>query len=292
MQRSSLYVDSHIHISHHLYDQVFPYADYDGEGFLVKECGTREQLIGELKGVIGFVIDPAIDVDSNQTLLDLSGKYPDFIYPAVGLHPTRTPDTPWRERHRIEELAGNGRVVAIGELGLDYHYDRKEQHRLRQKRWFRWELDLADKKGLPLILHIREADKDAIRILRRYKNKLHGGVAHCFSSGPSVAKILTEELGLCLGIGGTLLMKQEISAELAESVKATPLKYLMLETDGPYVKPENKSEDISRKKWQKARNTSLIIPAVAERIAEIKGVSVEEVKLTTTENVLRVFCGI
>ena len=87
-------------------------------------------------------------------------------------------------------------------------------------------------------------------------------------------------------------MKQEISAELAESVKATPLKYLMLETDGPYVKPENKSEDISRKKWQKARNTSLIIPAVAERIAEIKGVSVEEVKLTTTENVLRVFCGI
>ena len=179
-------------------------------------------------------------------------------------------------------------MIAIGETGLDYHYERREQHRLKQKIWFRWQIRLADELGLPLILHIRMADEDAIRILRRNKKKLHGGVCHCFCGGADVAHIYTEELGLCLGIGGTLLMKPEYSDPLQKAVAAVPIKYLLLETDGPYVKP-GRPEGITGKKWTKARNTSLILPAVASRIAEIKEIAVEDVFRITSENTRRLF---
>ena len=103
-----------------------------------------------------------------------------------------------------------------------------------------------------------------------------------------MAKVYTQELGLCLGIGGSLLMEGERSLALAEAVKETPLSYLLLETDGPYVKPK-RPEAIPKKQWEKARNTSLILPAVAGRIAQIKGISEEEVIRVTDENVHRVF---
>ena len=180
------------------------------------------------------------------------------------------------------------KVIAIGETGLDYHYERKKQHRLRQKMWFKWQIRLAEELKRPLILHIREAHEDAISILRKNKNRLHGGVCHCFVGDASVAKIYTEELGLSLGIGGYLLMQSEESKLLSEVVKVTPIEYLILETDGPFVKPE-KPENISKKKWEHARNTSLILPAVASKIAMIKGIMQEEVMRITEENTRRVF---
>ena len=132
------------------------------------------------------------------------------------------------------------------------------------------------------------AEEDALRILRRNRLKLHGGVCHCFGGGPDAARAYTEELGLCLGIGGTLLMDPEISEPLREAVRAVPMEYLLLETDGPYVRPA-KPERITGKKWMKARNTSLILPAVAEEIAKLKGVSAAEVIRVTEENTKRVF---
>jgi len=189
---------------------------------------------------------------------------------------------------KVRSYAKDKRIIAIGETGLDYHYERSEQHRLRQKIWFRWQIELADKLSLPLILHIRMADEDAIKILRRKKEKLHGGVCHCFGSGPENAKVYTDELGFCLGIGGTLLMRPEISAPLQNAVRETSLEYLMLETDGPYVKPI-KPEDISNKSWENARNTGLILPSVAKHVAELKRVTVEEVLKISEENTRRVF---
>ena len=188
----------------------------------------------------------------------------------------------------MRSFAGEEGVVAIGETGLDYHYERWQQHRIRQKIWFRWLIRLADEKKLPLILHIRNADEDAIKILRRYRGRLHGGVCHCFCSGPEAAKIYTQELGLCLGIGGALLEGRERTRRLQEAVAATPLSFLLLETDGPYVKPARPAQ-VSRKKWEKARNTSLILPAVAEEIARIKGVDVSLVERVTEENTRRLF---
>ena len=282
-------IDSHLHLSYKYFEQTFPYIAMEKDEYLIK-YGNRASLIDEMKaaGVVCF-IEPAIDVDSNQLLLNLSKEYPDYIYPAVGNHPTRCINSSLGDFKKVRLYAEqNKNIVAIGETGLDYHYERIKQHRIRQKIWFLWQINLADRLNLPLVLHIRMADEDAIKILRRNKGKLHGGVCHCYGSGPDEAKIYTEELGLCLGIGGTLLMRQDISAPLKEAVKSTPLEYLMLETDGPYVKPL-KPEGISKKSWIKARNTALILPAVAKRIAELKDISVEEVLKVSEENTKRVF---
>lgn len=281
-----MFVDSHIHLTHHLFEGAVPCIDVSkaDERITYK---NRDALIESMKQEgIGFFVEPGIDLESNYKILQLADSYMDFLYPAVGVHPTRTPQTKWKRRKEIEELSKDSRVAAIGELGLDYHYERKKQHRIKQKLWFVWQLLLADKMQLPLILHIRLADEDAIRILRYCKKRLHGGVCHCFNRGLDLAKIYTEEFGFMLGIGGSLL--QENCKELEEAVREIPLKYLLLETDGPYVKPA-KPERLSEKQWRKARNTSLIIPDIAARIAELKGIDVSEVEKTTTENAKRLF---
>lgn len=281
-------IDSHIHLSYKYYDQTFPYIGMESEKYVI-QTGSRESLIAEMKEHgIEYCIEPAIDVDSNELLLRLSEEYKGYIYPAVGNHPTRCIRSALRDWGRVKEYAEREGVIAIGETGLDYHYERREQHRLKQKIWFLCQIGLADKLGLPLILHIRAADEDAIRILRKNKKKLHGGVCHCFCGGSVEAKIYTEEFGLCLGIGGTLLMKPEISEPLRQAVIDTPIKYLILETDGPYVKPQ-RPEAVTGKKWAKARNTSLILPAVAARIAELKGMMSEDVLKITEDNTRRVF---
>lgn len=280
-------IDSHLHLSYKTFNQTFPYIAVEGEEYAIR-YGNRESLIKEMKNAgITYCIEPAIDVDSNRLLLENSLMYPDFIYPAVGNHPTRCIHSNISDFERLSSYAKNNRIIAIGETGLDYHYNRLAQHRLRQKVWFRYQINLADQLKLPLILHIRMADKDAISILLRNKDKLHGGVYHCFKGGSEIARQYTE-LGFCLGIGGSLLMKSENSNALMDSVKNTPLEYLMLETDGPYVKPA-KPNDISKKSWEKARNTSLILPFVVQKIAEVKSVSVEDVIRITEENTRRVF---
>ena len=282
-------IDSHIHLTYKYFDQIFPYIDFDGEDFKIVADGRRDALIDEMKSRgISCCIEPAIDVDSNELLLNLSKGCDGFIYPAVGNHPTRCINSKLRDFKRVKKFSEGDGIIAIGETGLDYHYERKDQHRLKQKIWFQWQINLADKLGLPLILHIRQADEDAVKILRKNQKKLHGGVCHCFCGGADIARIYTEEFGLCLGIGGTLLMKPKYRRQMEETVIATPIEYLLLETDGPYVKPE-RPDAVTGKKWTKARNTSLILPAVAEKIAYLKGISVEEVLRITEENTKRVF---
>lgn len=282
-------IDSHIHLSFKYFDQNFSYIDFDGEVFSIGVNGRRKELIEEMKSRgVSCCIEPAIDVDSNERLLNLSKESGGFIYPAVGNHPTRCIHSKIRDFKRVKKFSEREGVIAIGETGLDYHYERREQHRLKQKIWFQWQINLADNLALPLILHIRLADEDAIKILRRNRKKLNGGVCHCFCGGSDVARIYTEELGFCLGIGGTLLMKPEYREQLEQAVIATPIEYLLLETDGPYVKPK-RPDDVTGKKWTKARNTSLILPAIAGRIAELKGMALDDVIKITEENTRRVF---
>lgn len=281
-----MFVDSHIHLSHHLYDGEVPCIDTLQAGQRILYI-NRDALIDKLKADgIECCVEPGIGLESNHEILKLSEAYPDFLYPAVGVHPTRAPWTKWKSQKELEALSNDKSVVAIGELGLDYHYERRKQHRIRQKRWFVWQLHLAHRRQLPLILHIRLADRDAIKILRHFKKKVHGGVVHCFNRGVDIAKVYTEEFGFMLGIGGSLL--QENCAELECAVRDVPLEYLLLETDGPYVKPA-KPEELSAKQWGKARNTSLIIPDIAARVAEIKDLDVAEVERITRENAKRLF---
>lgn len=293
-------IDSHIHLSHSLYNGNFPFLSMEGEKYCIHR-GTREQLIREIRSSgIDACIEPAIDIESNRKLLTLAEEYDGFLFPAVGVHPTRTyqykiiarDGSPvisrlnWKDRKQLETFANHPRVVAIGETGLDYHLPRNAQHRLRQKLWFLYQLKIAHKNNLPVILHIREADRDAIRILRRYQHYLHGGVCHCFQGSAEHAGIYTG-LGLKLGIGGSLLANTPGKNALEQAVIQTPLEYILLETDGPYVKPD--CPELPKKQLRKARNTSLILPAVAQRIAELKMCSLEEVLGVTSENALQLF---
>lgn len=293
--------DSHIHLSHVSFEGDFPYLNYNGTDFVLENDGTRDQLIDSMKAVgIAFCVEPAVELDSNERLLALAENLPGFLYPAVGVHPTRTYQyTTVDERDRrvtkrlkqkdfrlLEQYAQNPAVVAIGETGLDYHRERREQHRLVQKVWFVRQLLLAHRQNLPVVLHIRQADRDALWILRLFRHQLHGGVVHCFCGNGETAKAYTG-LGLMLGIGGSLLQAPALCADLEEAVRSTPIESLLLETDGPYVKPV--CPLLTGKQRKRARNTSLILPAVARRIAELKDMTQEDVERITTANTLRLF---
>ena len=281
-----MFADSHIHLSHRMFDGEVPcITEWKNSNGISRM--NREKLIRSLQqNGIAFVVEPGIELESNEKILALAEAYPDFVYPAVGVHPTRAPFTGWKLRKKLRDISKTESLVAIGELGLDYHYKRWKQHRWKQKRWFVWQIKLAEERKLPLILHIREADRDAISLLRRHRKRLQGGVCHCFHKGLNEAKIYTEEFGFYLGIGGYLLQKE--NAELCRVIREIPLEYLLLETDGPYVKPE-KPDAVTGKQWQKARNTSHTIPDIAEKIAEIKGIEIAEVERATTENARRLF---
>ena len=156
-----------------------------------------------------------------------------------------------------------------------------------QLRWFIFQILLAHHRKLPLVLHIRQADKMAIPILRLFKPFLHGGVAHCFYGDVSTAQAFIR-LGFHLGIGGTLLQDNEAGETLRETVRQIPLEHLLLETDAPYVHP---SCDVitSGKMRSKVRNTSLILPAIAQKIADLKNIDVETVERQTTQNTIDTF---
>ena len=283
-----MFIDSHAHYSHGKFDGEFPALTFDGVHYGSRTL-DREQLLEMLwAGGLACSVEPAIELDSNRVLLDFARKYPGKIFPAVGLHPSRTPNTPWNRRRELDHYAAEPGVVAIGELGLDYHTPRQDQHRLNQMRWFIYQLKLAKRTGLPLILHIREAHRDGIRILRHFGRGVSGGVLHCFSGTWDEAQEYLK-LGLHLGIGGALLQDKERTPAIQEAVRNTPLERIILETDSPYVLPECRQDLPAKADRKGLRNSSLIIPAVADKVAELKGLDRETVLRVTMENAVRLF---
>lgn len=211
-------IDTHIHVSHYLYDNEYFFLSVDGDGYLMQR-GTRAQMLRGFQAAgIKACIDPGIDIASNARILSMAHRNPGMLFAAVGVHPTRTTvyhaegsrggkthkKLFWRERKLLEKYSAEPNVVAIGETGLDYHLPRNAQHRICQKIWFIWQLKLAHKRNLPVILHVREAENDAIRILRRHRRLLCGRVCHCFRGTAKQAERYAE-LGLKVGIGGALL---------------------------------------------------------------------------------------
>lgn len=286
-------IDTHVHLSHYKFRGSFPYLAFEDGKCVLKGDGRIDKLIDEMKSNdIDFVIEPAISIESCDTLLALSRKYSDFIYPAVGVHPTRTykyatasdeKKLSFSQMKKLKEIAKEPDIIAIGETGLDYHHDRKEQHRIRQKIWFIYQIHLAKKKTLPLILHIRNAHSDALHILKFFKKQLNGGVCHCYTGNYDTAKKYIS-LGFKIGIGASLLCGNE---ELEDAVRRIPAESIILETDSPYVKPPH--EDIPAKKMRNARNTSLILPQVISKIAELRGIEADDVISFTSENTYDAF---
>jgi TatD DNase family protein len=260
---------------------------YDNDGYSLKE-GELPQLMQEMEEAnIRYFIEPGVSLQSCEEVLQLCAEYPGRIFPAIGVHPTRSIFEKWSDRHKLAEYANTPGVIAIGEIGLDYHYKREEQHRLKQHLWFIYQLNLAWKMKLPVILHVRDAHEDALRILRWHPARKLGGVIHCFYGSKEIAEQYLK-LGYYFGIGGSVLQLEERAKDLWEAIPGIPLDRILLETDAPFILPYCK-DVIQPKLLRRARNTSLILPAVINKIAELKDISADEVELSTTENTIRLF---
>ena len=159
-------IDSHAHYNHNSFKNSFRYLTRDENGYAIAE-GDREAVLWELleRNVL-YSVEPGVSLQSCEEILALAATYPGRIFPAVGVHPTRSISEKWADRKKLVALAKSAGVVAIGETGLDFHYKREEQHRLTQHMWFLYQLNLAWKLKLPVILHIRDAHAEALRILR------------------------------------------------------------------------------------------------------------------------------
>ena len=280
-------IDSHAHYNNNAYKKPFRYLSYDNDGYSLKE-GELPQLMQEMEEAnIRYFIEPGVSLQSCEEVLQLCVEYSGRIFPAIGVHPTRSIFEKWSDRHKLAEYANNPGVIAIGEIGLDYHYKREEQHRLKQHLCFIYQLNLAWKMKLPVILHVRDAHEDALRILRWHPARKLGGVIHCFYGSKEIAEQYLK-LGYHFGIGGSVLQLEERANNLWEAIPSIPLDRILLETDAPFILPYCK-DVIQPKLLRRARNTSMILPAVIKKIAELKGISADEVEQATTENTIRLF---
>ena len=247
------------------------HAHYDDAAF--EE--DRDSLLSSLPGAgIGRVINVCADADSLRTTMELTERYP-YVYGAVGIHPDGAGMLSEELLEEMRLLCRREKTVAVGEIGLDYYWD-KESHAL-QIHWFERQLALAGEEGLPVIIHSREAAADTLDVVKRVKVPESGGVMHCFSYSREMAREYLN-MGLYLGIGGVVTFKN--ARKLKEVVEYAPLSQLLLETDCPYLAPvPNRGK----------RNSSLYLPYMADEIAALKGVSREEVIEKTTENAFRLF---
>ena len=247
------------------------HAHYDDEAF----DEDRDQLLSSMKdGGVGCIVNVCASAGGFGGTLELIKAYP-FVYGAVGVHPDDAGIMTQDTLDEIRRLSHMEKMVAIGEIGLDYYWD-KENHE-KQIYWFERQLEVAREEKLPFIIHSRDAAKDTLDTMKRLHAGDIGGVVHCFSYGKEMAREYLD-MGLSLGIGGVLTFKN--ARKLVEVVEYAPLESLLLETDSPYLAPvPNRGK----------RNSSLNIPYVVEKIAEIKGVSREEVEEITWKNSFRVF---
>ena len=280
-------IDSHAHYNNNAYKKAFRYLSYDKDGYFLKE-GELPQLMQEMEAAnIRYFIEPGVSMQSCEEVLQLCAEYPGRIFPAIGVHPTRSIFEKWSDRRKLAAYANTPGVIAIGEIGLDYHYKREEQHRLKQYIWFIYQLNLAWKMKLPVILHVRDAHDDALRILKWHPARKLGGVIHCFYGSKEIAEQYLK-LGYHIGIGGSVLQLEERAKDLWGAVPHIPMDRILVETDAPFILPYCK-DVIQPKLLRRARNTSLILPAVIKKIAELKGISANEVERATTENTIRLF---
>lgn len=242
------------------------HAHYDDEAF----DEDRDELLSCLPSRgIEMVVNIGASIQTTKNTLELIKKYP-FVYGTVGVHPSDTGELDDHLMDWLREAARQPKVVAIGEIGLDYYW--KEPGQELQKNWFVRQLCLARETGLPIVIHSREAAKDTLDIMKEQKAGDMGGVIHCFSYGVEQAKEYLN-MGFYLGIGGVVTFKN--ARKLKEVVKYMPMERMVLETDCPYLSPEP---------FRGKRNSSLNLPYVVRVVSEIKGIPEEEVLSITRGN--------
>lgn len=248
-----MFIDTHCHISKEYFDDIPNLID------------------NIVKSGVNKVIVNGCDMKSNFEVLELVEKY-DIVYGALGFHPTELDDFSDEQLIWLEKNINNKKIVAIGEIGLDYHYENTDK--VKQKEVFEKQLQIASKYHKPVIVHSRDAINDTYNIISKY-NVI--GSLHCFSSSKEMAERFIK-LGFYIGIGGVCTYKN--AKEIKEVIKAIDLEYIILETDTPYLSPEP---------VRKEKNTPCNIPIIASYIASLKDVDLSIVSKVTSANASRLF---
>lgn len=248
-----MFIDTHCHISKEYFDDIPNLID------------------NIVKSGVNKVIVNGCDMKSNFEVLELVEKY-DIVYGALGFHPTELDDFSDEQLIWLEKNINNKKIVAIGEIGLDYHYDNTDK--VKQKEVFEKQLQIASKYHKPVIVHSRDAINDTYNIISKY-NVI--GSLHCFSSSKEMAERFIK-LGFYIGIGGVCTYKN--AKEIKEVIKAIDLEYIILETDTPYLSPEP---------VRKEKNTPCNIPIIASYIASLKDIDLSIVSKVTSANASRLF---
>ena len=244
------------------------HAHYDDNAFENDLTDTVWQM--KTNGVVG-IINGGVNYESSAKIVELSKRF-DIFYSAVGVHPEDLYSGEKFSPDKLLNLVRDPKTVAIGEIGLDYHWDTHPAD--FQKVWFEDQLDFARQVDLPVIIHDRDAHGDTLEILKKHKPK---GVLHCFSGSNETAKEILK-LGMYIGVGGVVTFKN--ARKTVEVIKELPLDRLLLETDAPYLSPEP---------FRGKRCKSDLIYFTARRIAEIKEIPVEEVLIASMENIKTLF---
>lgn len=243
------------------------HAHYDDKQFE----NDRDGLLSSMgENNITRIVNVGASIESSKRSLKLAEQY-DFIYAAIGVHPSDISCLNEESLAWLAQTATHEKVVAIGEIGLDYYWDKEREVQEQQKIWFRRQLQLARECGLPVIIHSRDAASDTMEIMKTDAQGIPG-VIHCFSYSKEMAKEYVK-MGYYIGIGGVVTFKN--ARKLVEALEEIPMERILIETDCPYLAPEpNRGK----------RNSSLYLPYVIEKIAQIKGASPQEVEDVTFQN--------
>jgi len=253
-----MFIDTHAHIT-------FPEFESDLPAVIQRAKQANLEAI----------INIALDDKSIERSLKLSEQYPNYIYTAVGVHPHEAKDWSQKDAEKIRKLAQEKKIIAVGEMGLDYYYEHSSKE--QQKKAFRESLRLAQELNLPAIIHIRDAAKEAMMIIHEENQGNLKGVLHCFGGDMNLAK---EALDIGLLISFTGIATFPKATNVKEAVKQIPLDSIMIETDCPFLAPVP---------YRGQRNEPAYVVRVAETIAEIKGLTTEEAALQTTKTAKEFF---
>ena len=247
------------------------HAHYDDKAF----NEDKDILLNNMyKEGIQYIVNVGSSIESSKETINLTKKYP-FIYGSIGVHPSESKDLSESDIKWLLKSSQLEKIVAIGEIGLDYYWDTPERD--IQKHWFIEQMELAKQVKLPAIIHSREAAKDTFDMIKDAKLDEVGGVVHCFSYSKEYAKHFLD-LGFFIGVGGVVTFKN--GRKLKEVVEYIPLESILIETDAPYLSPEpNRGK----------RNSSLNLKYIASEIARIKNIDYDEVIQKTKDNAMKLF---
>lgn len=237
----------------------------------------RNQLLADMpEHGIGRILNVGASIESTKTTLELANKF-SHVYAAVGVHPSDISDLNEETFAWLREQTSKEKVLAVGEIGLDYYWDKEPGVQEAQRYWFRRQLELAKEANLPVIIHSRDAAEDTVEIMKEAYRDGISGVIHCYSYSKEIAKEYIK-MGYYIGVGGVVTFKN--AKKLVETVEEIPLDRILVETDCPYMAPEP---------HRGKRNSSLYLPHIIEKIAEIKGTTKEIVTQVTYDNAMRLF---